>query len=320
MATLEALAQQGDPGTMESEEQAGHLKLMTPQQLYELWERQHWQSHEIDFAQDKADWANLSEAEKDYLIWGLSSFFIGEERVTTQFSGLVMSYADEHEESYLTTQQVDEARHMQFFDRFYREVIGLGQDDFEGRLNRVRDEALAGLHELLVEQLREGLVQLLPHALEAPVELLLPEAHHLAVEAVEELHVPRLVHLLGGEVAGLRLALVGHHETGELSGHALLPDEEGRQAPDELLARLGTEPRIVLGVAAQVDRVRGPVLALPQLVELLRVHEPQGAGLLLGAKGSRIALLRELLERRHRYLPVRSAPYGTRKHWLRLNG
>lgn len=32
------------------------------------------------------------------MVWLMSSFFIGEERVTTQFSGLVMSYADEPEE------------------------------------------------------------------------------------------------------------------------------------------------------------------------------------------------------------------------------
>ncbi len=182
MATLEALAQQGDPGTMESEAQAGNLKLMTPQQLYELWERQHWQSHEIDFAQDKADWANLSEAEKDYLIWGLSSFFIGEERVTTQFSGLVMSYADEHEESYLTTQQVDEARHMQFFDRFYREVIGLGQDDFEGRLNRVREELNEAFTKLFDESLVEAGQRLIadPTDLEAKVDFV--TIYHMVIE------------------------------------------------------------------------------------------------------------------------------------------
>ena len=58
-------------------------------------------------------------------MWGMSAFFIGEERVTTQFSGLVMAYEDEQEEAFLTTQQVDEARHMQFFDRFYREVVGM---------------------------------------------------------------------------------------------------------------------------------------------------------------------------------------------------
>ena len=45
--------------------------------------------------------------------------------MTTQFSGLVMAYEDEQEEAFLTTQQVDEARHMQFFDRWFREVAGI---------------------------------------------------------------------------------------------------------------------------------------------------------------------------------------------------
>ena len=182
MATLEDLAQQGDPGTVESEEQAGSLKLMTPQQLYELWERQHWQSQEIDFTQDKEDWLKLSEAEKDYLIWALSSFFIGEERVTTQFSALVMSYADEHEESYLTTQQVDEARHMQFFDRFYREVIGLDHDEFEGRLNRVREELNEAFTKLFDESLVEAGQRLIadPTDLEAKVDFV--TTYHMVIE------------------------------------------------------------------------------------------------------------------------------------------
>ncbi len=68
---------------------------------------------------------NLTDEEREWAVWGMSAFFVGEERVTTQFSGLVMAYEDEQEEAFLTTQQVDEARHMQFFDRFYREVIGL---------------------------------------------------------------------------------------------------------------------------------------------------------------------------------------------------
>ena len=156
MATLEDLAQQGDPGTLESEDQATKIKLMDPQKLYELWERQQWQSQEMDFSQDKKDWAAMSGDMKDQVIWGLSSFFIGEERVTTQFSGLVMAYEDESEESYLTTQQVDEARHMQFFDRFYREVVGLDQADFAGRLERVREELNDAFATLFDEALVEA--------------------------------------------------------------------------------------------------------------------------------------------------------------------
>ena len=59
---------------------------------------------------------------------------MGEERVTTQFSGLVMAYENEQEEAFLTTQQVDEARHMQFFDRYYREVMGLDHELIQDRL------------------------------------------------------------------------------------------------------------------------------------------------------------------------------------------
>jgi ribonucleoside-diphosphate reductase beta chain len=110
---------------------------MTPQQLYELWERQQWQSHAIDFARDREDWAALTQDDRDDMSWVLSSFFVGEERVTTQFSGLVMAYESQAEEAFLTTQQVDEARHAQHFNRFYHEVLAL-DGTFEDRLTRAR--------------------------------------------------------------------------------------------------------------------------------------------------------------------------------------
>ena len=110
---------------------------MTPQQLYELWERQQWQSHTIDLEQDKADWAAMSDEDKGDLSWNLSSFFVGEERVTTQFTGLVAAYESQSEEAFLTTQQVDEARHAQHFNRFYEQVM-LIDGTFEDRLERAR--------------------------------------------------------------------------------------------------------------------------------------------------------------------------------------
>ena len=104
---------------------------MTPRELYLLWERQHWQSQDIDFSKDKEDWQKLSAESSEQAIWGMAAFFIGEERVTTQFSGLVMAYEDEQEEAFLATQQVDEARHMQFFDRFHREVMGIDDPEIQ---------------------------------------------------------------------------------------------------------------------------------------------------------------------------------------------
>ena len=182
MATLEDLALQGDPGTLEQEDQARKIKLMGPQKLYELWERQQWQSQEIDFTKDVEDWHGLSGEQRDQVIWGLSSFFIGEERVTTQFSGLVMAYEDESEEAFLTTQQVDEARHMQFFDRFYREVVGLEQEDFSDRLARVREELNDSFVKLFDEELVDAGRRLIadPGDREAKVDFV--TTYHMVIE------------------------------------------------------------------------------------------------------------------------------------------
>src|SRR4051812_4075033 len=48
---------------------------------------------------------------------------VAEERITTKFSGLVGAYGSEEEATFLATQQVDEALHMQFYARFQDEVI-----------------------------------------------------------------------------------------------------------------------------------------------------------------------------------------------------
>jgi ribonucleoside-diphosphate reductase beta chain len=180
--TLAELATQGDPGTLENEEQAARIQLLEPQQLYELWERQHWASHDIDFSRDREDWANLTPEERDYFTWGLSAFFIGEERVATQFSGLVMAYEDESEESFLTTQQVDEIRHTQFFDRFYREVIEIEGDDWESRLARVREEVNDAFVKLFDEVLVDANQRLIanPGDMDAKVDFV--TTYHMVIE------------------------------------------------------------------------------------------------------------------------------------------
>jgi ribonucleoside-diphosphate reductase beta chain len=139
MPTLLELTSQGDVGTITDESTLSSIKLLEPQQLYELWERQNWQSHTIDFTQDKRDWAAMDQEVRRNLSWNLSSFFIGEERVTTQFSGLVMAYESQSEEAFLLTQQVDEARHAQHFNRFYEQVLGL-DGTFEDRLAKARND------------------------------------------------------------------------------------------------------------------------------------------------------------------------------------
>jgi ribonucleoside-diphosphate reductase beta chain len=182
VTTLLDLTQQGDVATMDDSRIRSDLKLMEPQQLYTLWERQQWQSQEIDLERDKEDWAKFSEQEQHDILWGLSSFFIGEERVTTQFSGLVMAYEDEQEEAFLTTQQVDEARHMQFFDRYYREVFALDQERIEDRLQKVRENVTDAFVTLFDENLVKAGERLIedPSDMEAKVRFV--TTYHMVIE------------------------------------------------------------------------------------------------------------------------------------------
>jgi ribonucleoside-diphosphate reductase beta chain len=183
MASLLDLTAQGDVATITDDAYLNRtLELMRPQQLYELWERQQWQSQAIDLRRDKEQWAALSEEQKEEHLWGLSSFFVGEERVTTQFSGLVMSYEDEQEEAFLTTQQVDEARHMQFFDRYYREVMGVDHERIGDRLAYVRKDVTDAFVELFDDRLVEAGRRLIenPRDIAAKVDFVV--AYHMVIE------------------------------------------------------------------------------------------------------------------------------------------
>src|SRR3989440_12757623 len=166
MTSLLELASQGDVGTIADESKLTSVTLMNPQQLYELWERQNWQSHTIDFAKDRRDWATMDVALREQMSWNLSSFFVGEERVTTQFSGLVMSYESQAEEAFLTSQQVDEARHAQFFARFYDQVVGIG-GGIDAQLARVREE----LNDAFVTLFDDHLVEACRRLIEDPADL-----------------------------------------------------------------------------------------------------------------------------------------------------
>ena len=97
--------------------------LRSPQGLYEDWERSHWASQDIDLSKDRTDWEGLDQTERELLYWVLSSLMVAEERISTQFCGLMLSQDDEEEGSFLATQLVDENRHMQFYARYQNEVI-----------------------------------------------------------------------------------------------------------------------------------------------------------------------------------------------------
>jgi ribonucleoside-diphosphate reductase beta chain len=99
------------------------LQLNDPQALYRRWEAGQWSPFDVDLDADRRQWPELSDEQRGLIHFVLSSLMVAEERITTKFSGLVGAHGTEEEATFLATQQVDEARHMQFYARFQNEVI-----------------------------------------------------------------------------------------------------------------------------------------------------------------------------------------------------
>ena len=71
-------------------------KLLDYRQLYELWERQQWAVQDIDFSQDRVDWHERIDAEERVArMYGLSSFFVGEQRVAAELGPIMRAVPDE---------------------------------------------------------------------------------------------------------------------------------------------------------------------------------------------------------------------------------
>jgi ribonucleoside-diphosphate reductase beta chain len=138
------------------------VHLNDPQTLYRHWEDEQWSPFAVDLSPDAAQWATLAGEDRSLILWALSSLMVAEERITTKFSGLVGAYGTEEEATFLATQQVDEARHMQFYARFQDEVIadpqaiGVHVERARAQLSpafsEIFDVALVEAHERLVAQ------------------------------------------------------------------------------------------------------------------------------------------------------------------------
>jgi ribonucleotide reductase beta subunit family protein with ferritin-like domain len=100
------------------------IHLNDPQTLYRHWEDEQWSPFAVDLGRDREQWHAMGEENRGLVHWALASLMVAEERITTKFAGLVGAYGSEEEATFLATQQVDEARHMQFYARFQDEVVG----------------------------------------------------------------------------------------------------------------------------------------------------------------------------------------------------
>jgi ribonucleoside-diphosphate reductase beta chain len=158
------------------------IQLNDPQTLYRRWEDSQWSPFTVDLCEDVRQWGEMTGEDRDLVFYVLSSLMVAEERITTKFSGLVGAYGSEEEATFLATQQVDEARHMQFYARFQDEVVAApeviaahverARKSVSDAFRQIFDEELVTAHERLVAE---------PSSLGAKVRFI--TLYHLILEA-----------------------------------------------------------------------------------------------------------------------------------------
>jgi ribonucleoside-diphosphate reductase beta chain len=173
-----------DPAVMESADR-GEVNLLSYSQLYDLWERQQWATQDLDFTQDRIDWhERIPEEERFQRMYGLSSFFIGEQKVAEELGPMMRAAPTEEMRIFLCTQIADEARHVRFFNRFYEEVGILEADSLQGRLEETSDHVNPEFNELFDDMLKrrvDGLARR-PEDLELLVETV--TLYHMVIEGM----------------------------------------------------------------------------------------------------------------------------------------
>ncbi|GAC1565403.1 MAG: hypothetical protein NVS3B14_02980 [Ktedonobacteraceae bacterium] len=133
----------------------GLVHLPSYRELYYRWERQQWKVQDIDFSADRQQWAAMSQDERNMRTYSLSAFFQGEASVTDTLAPYVLAMPGEEMRIFLTTQLVDEARHTVFFERFFRDVMGVATGKLEDSLAYARQYMNANLKYILIEALSE---------------------------------------------------------------------------------------------------------------------------------------------------------------------
>jgi ribonucleoside-diphosphate reductase beta chain len=161
----------------------GLERLPSYRELYLRWERQQWKTQDLDFTQDKLDYDRLQSEYNEEMLEQTrktnASFWIGEHQVTVDLLPFVLAAPDTEQKLFLTTQVVDEARHMVFFDRYYTEVVGsVGQDlhtrifDEKPHVYRAYDDIFFGTLAKIADDMRRD-----------------PENYELLVRGVTVYHI-----------------------------------------------------------------------------------------------------------------------------------
>jgi len=161
---------------------ADEIQLNDPQTLYRRWEDSQWSTFSIELASDREQWSAMTGEDRELILFVLSSLMVAEERITTKFSGLVGAYGSEEEATFLATQQVDEARHMQFYARFQDEVVA-APDAIAAHVQRAREHVSDAFRHIFDEQLVSAHSRLVAAPADLAAKVRFVTIYHLILEA-----------------------------------------------------------------------------------------------------------------------------------------
>ena len=85
-----------------------------------------WNPDDVDFSHERSDWLAISNAERQLLLRLVSGFRIGERGVTHELAPLQLRFRRAgwiEEELFVAAQMYEEARHVQFFERWLVEAL-----------------------------------------------------------------------------------------------------------------------------------------------------------------------------------------------------
>src|SRR4051795_11287632 len=213
------------------------LQLNDPQTLYRRWEGAQWSPFDVDLATDRQQWPQLDEQQRALVHFVLASLMVAEERITTKFTGLVAAHNSEEEATFLATQQVDEARHMQFYARFQDEVVA-APAEIGAHVERARESVSDAFRQIFDVALVEAHEELLAHPGDLAAKVRFITLYHLVLEGTLGLTSFKFITdylndhgLLPGFVDGY--SKIHHDETRHIGYGGWVLRETVRAQPDQ---------------------------------------------------------------------------------------
>ena len=213
------------------------IQLNGPQELYRRWEAEQWSPFAVDLSTDREQWRQLADGQRGLIHFVLSSLMVAEERITTKFSGLVAAAGNEEEATFLATQQVDEARHMQFYARFQDEVVA-SPAEIAAHVDRARDEVSDAFRQLFDVALVEAHDALLARPADLTAKIRFVTLYHVVLEGTLGLTSFKFITdylndngLLPGFVAGY--SKIHHDETRHIGFGVWFLRETVRTRPEQ---------------------------------------------------------------------------------------